>query len=204
VAICLLVAPPVPAQRRFVAYPLDSISRDVPANAKRRVRCPKVRLVRYRGTVVRYRPAARVYVGFRRRLQRFERELRDVAKAHYGRAPSRILQAGTYSCRPIRWMSMLSEHALGNAIDILGFAFPRGRLKPGLPVRLKGPFTVTVKRHGRATRGVGAIHARFLRKLARRLEQKGVFRVMLGPASGGHADHFHFDMAPYQMIQTFN
>jgi hypothetical protein len=84
-----------------------------------------------------------------------------------------------------RW---LSEHSLGNAIDILGVDF--------------ATFQVRVKRHWHA-RGKEAIHARFLRTLARRVIADGRFRVVLGPSHRDHGDHFHFDMAPYRLVDVF-
>jgi hypothetical protein len=43
-----------------------------------------------------------------------------------------------------------------------------------------------------------------LKTLARRLiGRKDVFRVLLGPGYPGHQNHFHFDMAPFTMVQIF-
>jgi pimeloyl-ACP methyl ester carboxylesterase len=50
--------------------------------------------------------------------------------------------------------------------------------------------------------GATEVHARFLRKLTDSLlERKDVFRGMIGPADPGHADHFHFDVAPWRYVR---
>ena len=186
-----------------VAYGLDEVSRETPA--KGRVRCPKVAMVRYRGDTIRYHKPVRVYVGFRDKLREFEKVVEQVAIEVYGRKPRRIRHLGTYNCRRIRrYPTFLSEHALGNAIDIEAFVFGRasraGRAKA--PRRLRRGFTVSVAKHWGATRGTAAIHARFLRLLAERLvEREDVFRVLLGPGYPGHDDHFHVDFSPWRIVE---
>jgi len=185
-------------------YPLDEIERTIPATGK--MRCPTVDLVTYRGDVVRYHSPVRVFVGFRDRLTRFEEVVRDTAIEVYGRAPARIRHIGTFNCRRIRaWPTLLSEHAMGNGIDIAGFDFARlGRrdhLPDGVDRALRRSFSVRVQSHWTADRGAGAVHARFLRLLTDRLKaRQDIFRVLLGPAYGGHSDHFHFDCAPWRMV----
>jgi hypothetical protein len=85
----------------------------------------------------------------------------------------------------------LSEHALGNAIDISGFRF---EALDGAPA-----FEVRVDLHWRAS-GDEARHSRFLHALTETLLERGVFRTLLGPAHPDHADHFHFDMAPHPYV----
>jgi hypothetical protein len=58
-----------------------------------------------------------------------------------------------------------------------------------------------VDKHWDKEKGVSAIHARFLRELTDRLIEDDTFRVLLGPAFPGHQDHFHFDLAPYRLVQ---
>jgi hypothetical protein len=101
----------------------------------------------------------------------------------------------------------MSEHALGNAIDVVGFDFTRATKKdglaPGLPRELRGPFQVRVARHwdGDAKGPSAAVHAHFLRQLAARLSDRSdVFRGMIGPSRSDHADHFHFDMSPWRYV----
>jgi hypothetical protein len=102
----------------------------------------------------------------------------------------------------------LSEHAFGNAIDVEGFDFghlPKGAsLPPGLDKVFANGFEVRVLSHWGKKNGHAAVHARFLRTLAQRLAaQKDVFRVLLGPGYPGHNNHFHFDMAPFRLVQIF-
>lgn len=185
------------------AYPLDTISRTVPPRG--RLRCPKVPLTTYRGDVVRYHHPVRVFTGFVPRLRRFEEVVRDVAVEIYGRAPRRIVHLGTYNCRRIAaYPEMLSEHALGNGIDVAGFDFgrlPRGVKAPaGMPSRYRHPFSIRLAKHWDA-KGRRRIHGRFLRELARRLIQRpDIFRVLLGPGYPGHRNHFHFDCGPYRYV----
>lgn len=186
-------------------YGLDDVPRYVPPTG--RVICPKVPMVRYRGAVIRYHKPVRVYVGFRERLEKFERIVREVAIEVYGRAPRRIVHIGTYNCRRIRrYPTYLSEHALGNGIDIAGFDFGpargRGERAAAPHRRLRRAFRVRVADHWGRTRGVDAIHAEFLRRLTDRLVGRDdVFRVLLGPAWPGHKNHFHFDCAPWRIVE---
>lgn len=209
------------------AYALDSIERVV--NAKGRVRCPEVELIRYRGDVIRYHSKVRVHPAFAERLARFEEVVRDVGVEVFGRAPRRIRHIGGYVCRRIAaWPELLSEHGLGNAIDIRSFEFPRlpkgTEAPPGLPRRLRRSFSVDV---GPASEDLAAettVHgarARFLRTLSARLAARvdrsslhgggragvanaePIFRVLLGPAYPGHKAHFHFDMAPYPLVDLY-
>lgn len=188
-------------------YDLDDVPRTVPARG--RFRCPEADLVSYRGDVLRYSSTLRVHRAFKERLRLFEEVVRDVAVEIYGRAPRRILHKGTYNCRRIRrFPDMMSEHGLGNAIDIAGFEFGRARkrepLPEGAPRRLRRSFEVQVAKHWNAKGTIGTVHRTFLRTLARRLiERQHIFRVLLGPAWPGHGDHFHFDCSNYRLVAIF-
>jgi hypothetical protein len=188
------------------AYELDSVPRRL-ENPRARVECEREGLVEHRGTTVRYHGPVVVNAAFRERLERFEMVLADVARETYGRPPRRIRHLGAYSCRRSRTRShMVSEHALGNALDVLGFDFgPATKSEPlpeGLPKHLRGPFEVRVRRHWQATTTPTAVlHARFLDELTERLAGRhDIFRSMFGPGHPGHADHFHFDMAPWRWV----
>ncbi|HET6611230.1 MAG TPA: extensin family protein [Kofleriaceae bacterium] len=200
-----ILAPPVAAADDIGSYPLDAISREVPAHGK--VKCPKVEMVRYRGDIIRFARPVRVYVGFAARLRKFEEVVRDVAIEVYGRAPRRIRHIGTYNCRRIRtWPTYLSEHALGNGIDIEGFDFGPARGKEqrhSAPQRrLRRGFHVRIGHDWNATRGVSRIHAEFLRRLTDELSRRqDIFRVILGPGYPGHKNHFHFDCSPWRAIE---
>ncbi len=189
-------------------YPLDTLSPEAPPEGED-LGCPRVEVQSYRGDVIRYRPEVWVNASFRERLAAFERVVRDVGVEVYGRAPDRILHVGGYGCRRMRdHPTLLSEHALGNAIDVAGFEFghlPRGaRLPEGLPGVFANGFEVHVLGHWEKKSGYAAVHARFLRTLVQRLAGRGdVFRVLLGPGYPGHTNHFHFDMATFRLVQIF-
>jgi hypothetical protein len=198
-SLLVLLALTAPA----AAYPLDALPRDVSGG---RPRCPDVELATYRGTVVPYHKATQVYVGFADKLRELESIARDTAIEVYGRAPRKLRHAGTYACRSVRRIAnLLSEHALGNAIDVEGFDFAAAPRGSRAPAGLRRAFTVRLGKHWNATRGVDAVHARFLRLLAERvIAREDLFRVVLGPAYPGHQGHFHFDLAPYRLVAVFD
>jgi hypothetical protein len=104
--------------------------------------------------------------------------------------------------------TILSEHALGNAVDVAGFDFgplpKNATLPPGLDRGFTNGFEVRVLKHWRAKSGHAAVHSRFLKTLARRLiARKDIFRVILGPGYPGHRSHFHFDMATFRLAGIF-
>lgn len=184
-------------------YPLDDISRRLDEGA--RVDCASVPLVTYRGDVVRYARPVRIYPAFEAKLERFEQLVADAAIATYGRAPRRIDHAGTFACRPVRGRdSRLSEHALGNAIDVSGFRFgpasrdERARMPADLPSRLRWGFSVSVSRHWEADGAIGDVHERFLQTLADALREEPIFRGMIGPRHPRHRNHLHLDAGPYR------
>jgi len=189
-------------------YGLDTISRSVGKTGV--FQCPSVDLVDYRGDTIKYDPWVRVYSGFRDRLKKFEEVVDQVARETYGRPPIRIKNLGTYNCRRMAaYPEWISEHGLGNAIDVAGFDFgplPKGATLPaGLPASFKNGFEVRVLGHWSGKTRDALIHGRFLKTLARRLiGRRDVFRVLLGPGYPGHVNHFHFDMAPFTMVQIFD
>jgi hypothetical protein len=188
-------------------YPLDTISRNVAPNGL--LQCPAVDLVDYRGDTIKYNPWVRVYSGFKERLQKFEQVVDQVARETYGRPPVRIVNLGSFNCRRMAaYPAWISEHGLGNAIDIAGFDFgplPKGAALPaGIPASFKTGFEVRVLGHWSGKTRDAVIHGRFLKTLARRLiGRKDVFRVLLGPGYPGHQNHFHFDMASFNLVQIF-
>ena len=185
------------------SFALDSVSRTIPARG--RFTCPDVDRVSYRGTSVRFQkrmPLARAFVP---RVAAFEAVVIDVATRVYGRAPTRIRHLGGTVCRRMKtFPELLSEHAIGDAIDIEGFDFGRATRaqRAAAPRGLRGSFQVRIERHWSATRGAGAVHARFLRELADALiARPDIFRVMLGPSYPGHGNHLHLDTSTYRMIE---
>ena len=183
------------------AYPLDDVRRSSKSGA---ASCPKLELRKFGGAQLRFVPAVRVVEPFRKRLLELERIVNEVSERVYSRPPSEILVAASYGCRTVRGKKRkLSEHALGNAIDIKGFRFsplPRARAR-GVPPGLAEGFEVRVDQHwkGRGN-SLRRRHARFLEELTSALVERDTFRTLLGPAHRDHADHFHFDMAPQRYV----
>lgn len=188
------------------AYELDAVSRAAPAPCR-----PELLRV-YRGERVRLEPPITVAAPFERRVARFEVLVAEVGRRVYGRAPTRILNAGAYACRAVAHRNeRLSEHALGNALDVIGFRFPvLDRDAPGggaenvaleLPRALERGFTITIARdYPHATARADAVSARhrlFFEALASGLRQADIFRGMLGPSDPHHATHLHLDMGPW-------
>jgi len=189
------------------AYPLDEVARWLEPG--QRLTCDPERLVSYRGTTLRYAGALRIDPAFVQRLARFEQVAAEVAREIYGREPKLIRHYGSFSCRPTRNRKYrVSEHALGNALDLVGFDFgPASKtqaLGDGLPKQLRWAFEVRVSRHwapGPRSGAAAAIHARFLASLTARLrERDDIFRCMFGPGHGGHDDHLHLDAAPWRYV----
>lgn len=101
-----------------------------------------------------------------------------VVKAHTGEALAAISTGPGYECRNRNGDSTtkLSEHALGNAVDIASFNLPG---KKSLPVS-------TVAKTANA-------ESRWL--MALRISACGYFTTVLGPGSNAaHAEHYHFDL----------
>ena len=196
-------------------FPLDNLKREIAPHGK--PHCPHVPMVRYKGDIIRYHSALYIYVHFRARLKLFEQVVKQTALDVYGRAPRQIRHIGTYNCRRIAaYPTLLSEHGVGNGIDVTGFDFgraPRAKKGPAgagelgavastLPRELKRAFRVRILKHWYAKSGVAySHHRRFLRLLAARLVQRrDIFRVLLGPGDPAHKNHFHFDVAPYRLV----
>ena len=170
---------------------------------------------------MRFHRPLRVNAPFRKRVQALEVIVSDTAIEIYGRPPSRIRHLGAFYCRRIStWPYLVSEHGLGNAIDIAGFSFDRlsGDEQPTVPAQWRKRFEVRMTKHWNAT-GSNAPHSRFLQLLARRLidadveaeadatqdghGRESLFRVILGPAQPNHDDHLHLDMARWRIVNVF-
>ena len=137
------------------------------------------------------------------KLEELDAVVAEVALAHYGRLPAKLRHFGALACRRVRGShSRLSEHALGNAIDLSGFGFTRlkrGEIAPPeLPIELHKAFEVSIEKHwdGGAS-PVEALHQRFLHALVERVRDDDVFRGVIGPGREGHANHLHFDQSPW-------
>ena len=182
--------PPAPPPEEEYAF--DGLPREIDGTLS----CPEIGLTEYAGGSIRLLPTARVAAPFRERLVQLEQAVRQTALPLYGRTPSALLIAASYDCRPVTGnRSRLSEHALGNAIDITGFRFDAD------PATGEAAFDLRIDQHWNA-RGDELVerHARFLRALTQALLERNVFRTLLGPAHPDHKDHFHFDMAPHHYV----
>jgi hypothetical protein len=188
------------------AYPLDAIPREVePTQDGERLTCPDVLLARHGGDAIRYERPVTVAEPFQDKLRAFEAIVAEVARAHYGRTPERILHFGAYVCRTIRGREdRLSEHAFGNALDVSGFRFARmgaqEALPDGMPTPLRRAFLVSVRRHwaGDGQDEVAEAHRRYLHALVETLRAQGIFRGVTGPTAQVPAGHLHFDYAPWR------
>ncbi len=182
-------------------YPLDDISRHLSGPRKgSRVVCPEVELRTYRGTNVRFHKSMNTNVNLVPRIAEFEALVDELAVKYYGREPRRIVHIGSYNCRASRGRRpRLSEHALGNAIDISAFRFGRAphKSRANLAPQLRRPFTVSVLRHW----DDGSVHACFLRELVSEIMQRKIFRSVIGPGNPKHDNHFHLDMSPWTVRQ---
>lgn len=184
------------AQLEEDVYPLDMESREMV-----RGRCPQVQLISYEGDVIPYRPALKVSPFFRERLQQFELVVKQAAVEVYGRAPVAIRHYGAYLCRGIRRTSRMSEHGLGNALDVWGFDFEEDPSKAG---PLGGKFTIVLLKDWDGGDALREYHAVFLRKLVIYLaERPDIFRGMLGPGAPDHDNHFHFDVGRSRFIKVY-
>jgi hypothetical protein len=104
--------------------------------------------------------------------------VQPAASTYFGTSVAEV-KSGSYSCRPrnSRYGSKLSEHAFGNALDIMGFRLTDGR-------------EVTVVKGWRGAPD----EQEFLREVFAGACQ--YFTTVLGPgADAFHYDHFHLDLA---------
>jgi hypothetical protein len=98
------------------------------------------------------------------------------AMAAFGSPLSAVRHGSAYVCRTRHNGEKISEHALGNAIDLTAFELQDGTL-------------IEVKAYGPGDLG----RRDFLRGL--RSAACGPFKTVLGPGTDGdHADHLHFDL----------
>lgn len=197
----------MPAAAEAPGYPLDAIGRVL--SPREPLPCAGRELVLHRGESLRYSRPARVHPAFVQRLRGLEAVAQELAVEIYGRPARTLVHLGTHNCRRMRrYPDWVSEHALGNAIDLAGFDFgpaPRSQpLPPGVPRALSRAFQVRLQTHWNARHGPAALHARFLHELARRLiGRTDLFSVVLGPAFPGHHNHLHLDRAPYRVVEVF-
>lgn len=181
-------------------YPLDPVPRFL--EERERIRCDADGMVRHHSRALRY--AVRAHPAFVPRLERFEQLVMELATEHYGRAPRRLIHKGAFACRSARARrGRISEHAFGNALDFQGLDFPalrRGQEPPpDMPRQMRRGFRLRVLSHWSPRRERDGYHAEFLHRLAEGLRHRpDIFRGIVGPPRPRHADHLHFDAAPWR------
>lgn len=105
--------------------------------------------------------------------------VQPASTAWFGQGVREIRTAGSYACRRRNHNpnARLSEHAFGNAIDVISFVLADGNV-----VTVKGGWGGTQQEQG------------FLREALYGACQR--FRTVLGPGADAlHRDHFHLDLA---------
>ncbi len=105
--------------------------------------------------------------------------VQPAAVAWFGQSVKEIRTAGSYACRRRNHQAgaRLSEHAFGNAIDVMSFVMNDGNV-----ITVKGGWRGTEQEQG------------FLRDVFHGACQR--FKTVLGPGSDAlHYDHFHLDLA---------
>lgn len=110
-----------------------------------------------------------------------------VVKVHTGEALAAISTGPGYQCRNRNGdtTTKLSEHALGNAVDIASFNLPG---KKNLPV------SNVAKAENSESRWLMAL----------RISACGYFTTVLGPGSNeAHAEHYHFDLGLHGKTGTY-
>jgi hypothetical protein len=97
------------------------------------------------------------------------------AERQFQSAPTKLLIGTSYQCRDQRNGAKLSEHALGNGVDVMGFEFAK-----------RSPLTI-------AAQSENSPEASFQSAI-----QKAacpIFNTVLGPGSDSdHGDHLHLDL----------
>jgi hypothetical protein len=124
-------------------------------------------------------------------MARLEKVLNEEAERHLGSKVARIEQGGTYNCRRMARFDMVSEHAYANGIDIRSVTLKNGR-------------KLSVLRHfGKLDAEPKRPEGRFLRSVANRAYDEGMFSVVITPFFDAlHRDHLHFDQARYRIDGT--
>ncbi|HRE20676.1 MAG TPA: extensin family protein [Rhabdaerophilum sp.] len=105
--------------------------------------------------------------------------VQPAALAWFSQSVKEIRTAGSYACRRRnhRANARLSEHAFGNAVDVMSFVMSDGNV-----ITVKGGWRGTEQEQG------------FLRDVFHGACQR--FKTVLGPGSDAlHYDHFHLDLA---------
>ncbi len=136
---------------------------------------------------IKYSPPLQVDCSLALELGAIERAIQEQANEQLGSPVVKVNVFGSYSCRKVRGgvSGNLSEHAVGNAIDIGGFVPRRGGAisvaRDYLPMQPEAP-------HAKS---------RFLRAVFRALQAEKSITYVIGPETrADHHDHIHIDRAP--------
>lgn len=136
---------------------------------------------------IRYNTSPVLSCGMALGLARFEQILNEEAEKQLGQKVARIEQGGTYNCRKMARYDFVSEHSYANAIDIRSVTLKSGR-----------KLTVLAN-FGKIDAEPKRPEARFLRSVAHRAYDEGVFSVVITPFFDAlHRDHIHLDLARYR------
>lgn len=143
-------------------------------------------------TGARFSPTPVVDCGLALAMAKLERVVQEEAQSTLGARVRSMTQLGTYVCRKMAaFPTWVSEHSYGNAIDIATF-----RLEDGRAISVLRDFE-------RNRQDPTTPAARFLREVARRSYDEGIFSVVLTPFYDElHRNHFHFDLARYRANET--
>jgi len=135
---------------------------------------------------IKYSPPLKIDCSLALELPAIERAIQQEAGEQLGSPITRVNVFGSYSCRKVRGgvSGNLSEHAVGNAIDIGGFVPRRGAAisveRDYLPLQAEAP-------HAKS---------RFLRAVFRALSAEKGITYVIGPETrADHHDHIHIDRA---------
>ncbi len=192
----VVLGPPDPipdCEARLEAAGVRFVSRSLPIHREHGIECGAPQVVEYRRGPqgIRWSPTPLVSCGLALAMARFETVLVEEAQRSLGATITRVEQGGTYSCRSMARFRQVSEHAYANAIDIRSLQTDRGR-------------NIQVLQHfGAPAREAPTAEGRFLRQLARRAYDDGVFSVVVTRFYDElHRDHIHVDAARYRVDGT--
>jgi hypothetical protein len=192
-----IVAPPeaiADCEARLTALGVSFARAELKVHSAAGVVCGAPQAVLYKGRAggPRWSPAPLVSCTLALALGRFELLADSEARRSLGAGLRSVEQGGTYNCRKMaRFRGIVSEHSYANAIDLKSFRLSDGR-------------TISVLKHfGRPAQEPSSPEGKFLRALARKAFDEGVFSVVLTEFFDTlHRDHFHVDMARYRVDGT--
>ncbi len=192
-----VIAPPDPiadCEARLNSAGIVFSKAALPVHARGGIACGTEQAVVYESGPgrIRYNGPPIMTCGMALALGRFELMLQQEAERRLGKRVTRIEQGGTYNCRKMaRFKDMVSEHSYANAIDLRSFTLQDGR-------RIS-----VLRQFGPVTSEGQEIRSAFLRNVARRAYDEGLFSVVLTPFFDSlHRDHFHLDLARYRLDGT--